>query len=249
MWMGIAVLKLLLMLPVLVAGIILSLFVPLMSRTLYHGIAARWYRIMMWLMGIRSRYEGAAPTGPCLVVSNHVSWADILVIGGRWPFTFLAMHEVKGWPVVGWLARRVGTLFIQRGNGAPDAIRQVADMLRSGHPVIIFPEGRTTDGSGVARFHPRIFQAAVDAAVPVQPLGLVYRDRGSPTGTPTRATFADGVGFVGSFWRTIAGPPVDVHVKAFPVVGPLPDRQALSDQAKASIRAHPGFTTGSQSSG
>lgn len=236
------------MLVVVLGGVVLSLFVPWMTRSVYHGIARGWYRVMMGLMGIRGRYEGDLRETPCLVVSNHVSWADILVIGARWPFTFLAMHEVNHWPVVGWLARRVGTLFIRRGNGAPGAIRQVADVLREGHSVIIFPEGRTTDGTTVARFHPRIFQAAVDSGVAVQPIGLVYRDRGSDAGSTTRVTFSDGIGFLRSLWRTIAGPPVDVHVIAFDAVGPLRDRQGLSDRARASIRSHGGFTAGSRDS-
>ena len=249
MWTAIAILRLILMLPALLVGVAISLLVPWMPPGLYHRITSGWYRTMLWLMGIRGRYDGSVHDGPCLVVSNHVSWADILVIGARWPFTFLAMHEVNGWPVVGWLARRVGTLFIRRGNGAPDAIRQVADVLRDGRSVIVFPEGRTTDGTTVARFHPRIFQAAVDAVVPVQPLGLVYRDSGSAAGSTTRTTFSDGVGFVRSLWCTIAGPPVNVHVVAFGAVGPLDDRQALSNQANALIRAHNGFTARSQGPG
>ena len=243
MWTLIAVARLALMLPVLLIGIVLSLFIPLMSGTVYRFIASTWYGTMLALMGFRARYQGAvAEDGAVLMVSNHVSWADILVIGARWPYTFLAMHELRHWPVVGWLARRVGTLFIRRGEGAPGAIRQVAEALQAGHSVVLFPEGRTSLGTGVGRFHPRIFQAAVQARVPVRPVALVYRDRGAEPGAATRATYADEAGFVAGLWRTLAGPPVDVHVVAFESVGPLEDRQALARQSWERVRTHPGFT-------
>jgi 1-acyl-sn-glycerol-3-phosphate acyltransferase len=243
----VALIRLLLMLPVLALGVLLSLFVRWMPAAIYHQVLTTWYRTMLLFMGIRARYHGPGIRGPVLMVSNHVSWADILVLGARWPFTFLAMHEVSGWPVVGWLAERVGTLFIRRGSGAPDAIRQVADVLRSGKPVILFPEGRTTEGIRVARFHPRIFQAAIDAAVPVQPVALVYRDRKSPPGSPSRVTFADSAGFLQGLWRTISGPPIDVEVRVFDSLALVPDRQELSRQAREAIKSHPGFTSRSQS--
>lgn len=246
MWTLFAVARLVVMLPVLLLGIFLSLFVPLMPRPVYRFVAATWYGTMLALMGVRGRYQGTASEGAVLMVSNHVSFADILVIGARWPYTFLAMHEISRWPVVGWLARRIGTLFIRRGRGAPDAIRQVTDVLRAGRSVIFFPEGRTSYGTGVGRFHPRIFQAAVDARVPVQPVALYYRDRLAEPGAGTRATFADDAGFMACLWRTMAGPPVDVHVIAFEPVGPLEDRVALARGAWELVRGHPGFTADSR---
>lgn len=247
MWIPIGLLRLILMVPVLLAGVLLTLFIRRMPLPIYRGILTGWYRLMLLLMGIRVRYLGPEVDETVLMVSNHVSWADILVLGVRWPFTFLAMHEVSRWPIVGWLARRVGTLFIRRGTGAPDAIRQVTVVLQSDQSVIFFPEGRTTDGTRVARFHPRIFQAAVDAAVPVQPVALVYSDPESPPGTPTRTTFADGAGFFGGLWRTISGPPINVDVRTFKPLTPSTNREDLSRRARAAIESHPGFILGSRS--
>ncbi len=241
MWTGIAALRLLLIGSVVLVGVVLSLFVPFFSAGVYHRIAANWYGIVLALTGIRARYQGAVVDGPVLIVSNHVSWADVLVIGARWPFIFLAMQEINRWPVVGWLSRRVGTLFILRGRGAPGAIRQVSEALRSGQSVILFPEGRTSPGIEVKRFHPRIFQAAINAGVPVQPVGLVYQDHGTAPGGGTRATYSDDAGFLSSLWRTMAGPRVDVEVVVFPALSPTEDREALARAAWEHIRGHPGF--------
>ncbi len=233
-----AICRLVLMLPVILAGVALSLWVPSMSTATYRRMAAIWYRTMLVLTGIRIRYRDGVGSGTVLMVSNHVSWADILVLGARWPFTFLAMHEVGGWPVIGWLARQVGTLFIDRGRGAPGAIRQVTETLQSGESVILFPEGRTSPGNEIRRFHPRIFQAAVNAGVPVQPIALVYQDSGVGPGAGTRATFADGAGFLASLWRTLAGPRVTVDVVVCSLVGPMADRDLLAKAAREGIRAH-----------
>ncbi len=246
MWVPVALLRLLLMLPVLLTGALICLFIAHLSRGLQDRIVSTWHRVMLWCMGIRARYRGPAVTGPVLMVANHVSWADILVLGARWPFAFLAMAEVRRWPLVGWLAGRVGTLFIRRGEGASDALRQVAAVLREGRSAILFPEGRTTDGTRVARFHPRLLQAAVETGAPVQPVALGYQDRGSENGAPSRVTYADEAGFLEGLWRVISGPLIDVDVRVYPVVGPADDRQLLSREAHTAISSHPRFTARSQ---
>ena len=110
-------------------------------------------------------------------VSNHISWADIAVLGSLLDARFVARADLAGWPLAGWLARRHGTIFVERAR--PGDSRSQADAiataLASGHNVLLFAEGTTSDGSGVLPFRPALFAAAI-AARRVQPVALAYRD-------------------------------------------------------------------------
>ncbi len=109
------------------------------------------------------------------LVANHVSWLDIPVIAAARPCHFLSKAEVARWPVIGWLARSVGTLFIRRGAGESRAkAGEIREHLALGRGILVFPEGTTTDGTAVRRFFPQLFAAAEDA--PVQTVAVRYRD-------------------------------------------------------------------------
>ena len=213
------------------------------GRARFNRVAMRWNRVMVALLGVRCRYRGAgiatvdAAPAPAhgrgaLLVSNHISWLDTLVFGARWPVLFLAKSEVAAWPALGWLARRAGTLFIARGHGAEQATRDIGDALRRGRSVVLFAEGRTTDGRGVKRFQPRLLQAALDAGAPVQAAALRYTDRRGRT--VTRHSFAVTT-LIRGVWRAVAGPPITAEITLF---APLPpaDRQTLARQAEQSVR-------------
>lgn len=213
------------------------------GRARFNRVAMRWNRVMVKLLGVRCRYRGAgiatvdAAPAPAhgrgaLLVSNHISWLDTLVFGARWPVLFLAKSEVAAWPALGWLARRAGTLFIARGHGAEQATRDIGDALRRGRSVVLFAEGRTTDGRGVKRFQPRLLQAALDAGAPVQAAALRYTDRRGRT--VTRHSFAVTT-LIRGVWRAVAGPPITAEITLF---APLPpaDRQTLARQAEQSVR-------------
>lgn len=137
-----------------------------------------WHRRFCAILGIDIRVHGAPLDGHAMWVSNHISWLDIPVLGARFPVYFLSKAEIARWPVVGWLARVAGTLFIQRGAGDAGQVgEQLAAHLRAGRNVLFFPEGTTTDGVKLKRFFHKLFTAAVSADVPVQPVLLCYRDQ------------------------------------------------------------------------
>lgn len=132
-------------------------------------------------LGFRVNIRGARPEGTVLLVSNHISWSDIPILGGVLPLRFLSKVEVRSWPVIGWLAEQAGTLFIRRGGGQAQATRgQIADTLRSGQSVLVFPEGTTTLGITVLPFHSRLLSAAIDAKIPIQPISIGYRRDNHP---------------------------------------------------------------------
>lgn len=115
--------------------------------------------------------------GSGLVVANHLSYLDILFFSSRMPCIFVSKADVLSWPVFGILARCGGTIFIQRGLGSvlDEVSRQLSAALKEGIPVVLFPEGTSTDGSTVLRFYPGLFQTAVDIQAPVTASAIAYQ--------------------------------------------------------------------------
>jgi lyso-ornithine lipid O-acyltransferase len=142
----------------------------------FRDIAFRWHKRTLKILHIDVTYHGKPPEPPVLAVSNHISWLDIIMIAQAMPVDFLSKAEIRSWPLYGWLAVRGGTLFIERGsqNAADQAIKQIKDNLHHGDNVLIFPEGTTTDGNGIRKFHARLLAAAQQTGIPIQPLALRY---------------------------------------------------------------------------
>src|SRR6185295_28294 len=141
-----------------------------------------WNARLLRLLGIALHSSGTPRQGATLIVSNHVSWLDILVINAVHPVRFVSKAEVRHWPLLGWLVACAGTLFIERERRR-DALRvvhQVAAALRAGEIVALFPEGTTSDGNGVLPFHANLLQAALSAHAPMQPIALRYSDAHAP---------------------------------------------------------------------
>jgi 1-acyl-sn-glycerol-3-phosphate acyltransferase len=132
------------------------------------------------------RLVGEQPRRPMLWLANHVSWVDISMLGMLSPMSFLAKAEVRQWPLLGWLAAEAGTVFIQRGAGESEQLnKQLALHLQDGRNVLLFPEGTTTDGSVLRRFHSRLLSCAIESGSPIQPVAIRYlRDGQSDTVTP-----------------------------------------------------------------
>lgn len=139
------------------------------------GVTSWWHTRTADILGIVVTVSGPKPRLPALLVANHVSWLDIVVLGALTPTVFLSKYEVRRWPVVGWLAARAGTLFIRRGDGEAGGItEQIAARLRGGAMLTLFPEGTTTDGRDVRPFFPRLLAAASSAQTPIVPVALRY---------------------------------------------------------------------------
>lgn len=170
-------------------------------------------RLLLRALGIRLVVRGAARDGAALVVANHVSWVDILAVTATAPAVPVAKGEVAAWPLIGTLARRTGTVFVSRrvGRDLPGSVAGITDALRRGHRVLLFPEGTTTPGGPPGAFRRAGFQAAVDAAVPVQPVAIEYVDRqGRAT---VAAAFVDQDTLLASVWRLLRSGPVQVRVR------------------------------------
>ena len=141
----------------------------------------RLTRTILLILGISVvAPERTRETGACLLVSNHLSYLDVLVIGSVYSteqsgsIGFVAKSEVASWPLIGWLARLGGALFLERGQvrSSVQTVFRVSRSLRSGRQMHVFPEGTTTDGRGLTTFHPLFFTAAIRSGRPVLPLTL-----------------------------------------------------------------------------
>jgi len=146
-----------------------------------------------------------------LYVMNHISWFDIPVLASQQPLHFLSKAEVKSWPLIGWFAQRAGTLFIKRGgNGAAkNSLNEITQCLNNGGSVVVFPEGTTTDGSGIRNFHGRLLQAAIDAQVEIQPVALRYPYKG---GINPYVPYIDDMSFIDSVFGLTKSKPLDVEL-------------------------------------
>lgn len=176
-----------------------------------------WLGRITRLMGMEIELTGDFPlpdnTG-FLLVSNHVSWTDIPVIGSLAQINFLSKAEVKGWPLIGRLAHTTGTLFIQRGAGHTDTVaHQIADYLEQGRSVLFFPEGTTTDGSSVKRFHRKLFRACEHVETEVLPLAIHYEVEGFDHNP---VAFIDDDEFTQHIWKLLSFSRVKVKVAVLP---------------------------------
>ncbi|MCB1874959.1 MAG: 1-acyl-sn-glycerol-3-phosphate acyltransferase [Chromatiales bacterium] len=193
-----------------------------------------WHGRLCDILDISVRVSGRPGREPVLLVSNHVSWLDIPVLAGVQPVGFLAKREVRDWPVVGWLCRRVRTRFIARGSrkSSANALGGLVDDLKTGRSMAVFPEGTTHEGSELGNYHPLVFQSCIDAGVKVQPVVLFYADhRGRHL---PEAAFIGDDGFVPHLWRMLSLSGTRVYVHFAPVI--TPEGETRRDLARESRR-------------
>ena len=169
-----------------------------------------WQNRSCDILGIQITVSGYRPKPPVLMVSNHVSWLDIIVLNALTPTVFLSKSEVQRWPIIGWLATRAGTIFIRRGNGETHTVKaQIAERLQADELVTIFAEGTTTDGRQVRPFFPRLFAAAIETETPVVPVALRYHVDGD---FDPIAPYTDNQTLLDNFLGLIGRPHTRVHI-------------------------------------
>ncbi|MGH3764317.1 MAG: lysophospholipid acyltransferase family protein [Pseudonocardiaceae bacterium] len=224
----------------LLAGVVLAAALPLLGPAERERTLRAWYRALLRALRIQLEVTGgdrfASPAVGILVVSNHMSWLDLIVLGAVQPLRMVAKSEVRGWPVVGPLARRAGTIFIDRErlSTLPATVDAVSRALAGGAAVGLFPEGTTWCGRATGKFRPAVFQAAVNTAAPVRPVALRYHLAGA--GATTVASFVGPTTLWEAVLRVAGVHGVVVTVHLLP---PLPtaglDRRALATRAEAAV--------------
>ncbi|MET9520092.1 lysophospholipid acyltransferase family protein [Streptomyces sp. NPDC002994] len=168
-----------------------------------------------------------------LIVANHISWLDVVAVLAVEPVTLLAKREIGQWPVIGTLARRVGTRFIDREElrELPRVMADLASVLSSGRSVLVFPQATTWCSAPGGRFRRATFQAALDAGAPVRPVTISYEQTGAPS---TVAAFLGDEDFVTSLRRVAGASGLTARVTAHPPLL-LTDRRSLAAEALAAV--------------
>lgn len=148
-----------------------------------------WHRQFLKLLHIETRIHGDIHPGNHLMVANHISWKDIILLNSIYATRFVAKSEIARWPLVGWLSNKVGTLFVKRGS-ISDIRRlneQIAQLMMAGEKVTLFPEGATGEGEEISHLYPGLFQSVIDtqnqaqkdepieAPLGVQPIVIIYK--------------------------------------------------------------------------
>ena len=182
---------------------------PKLSDTQQARAVEVWARGMLAIMGIEVRVKGHPAAGPVLMTANHISWLDILVMHAACHCRFVAKSEIQNWPLLGVLTTGGGSLYIERSSNR-DAMRLVhhmADALRQGDVLAVFPEGGTGDGVNLLPFHANLLQAAVSAGAPLQPVALQFVEAASHQRSLAPCYHAQDT-LVSSLWRTLCAPPL-----------------------------------------
>lgn len=198
-----------------------------------------WSVRMLQLCGMRLvvHNDGARLDEGALVVANHISWIDIYVLNAWRPTPFVSKAEIRKWPVVGWLAEQLGTVFIQREkrSDAKRIMHELANRLNAGELMCVFPEGTTSDGLQLLPFHSNMFQAAVSASRPVQPVCMMYEDaQGRQSTAPA---YIGDLTLGQSLDALLRGGPLTAHVYVGAPLAPGADRRLLAAEAQASVAA------------
>lgn len=192
----------------------LRLEFPRLSEDERHQRVQAWARRMLALLGIALQVRGQPPLrGPVLLVSNHISWLDILVLHAARHCRFVSKADVKRWPLIGALATGAGTLYIERESrrDAMRVVHHVAASLQSGDIVAVFPEGTTSDGVDLLPFHANLIQAAIAAPAPAQPVALQFIETHTGRMSLDPCYIGDDT-LLASLWRTLTGPDITAVV-------------------------------------
>lgn len=227
-WRALAAAALLMSLPLLA--------MPLPGRV---HVQRSYCRLMLRCLGVRIRLSGGPirNLGGVMVVSNHVSWVDVFVVGAVLPGSFVARADLVDWPGLGMAARIMRVIPIDRASlrGLPAVVAAVTRRLAEGRTVVAFPEGTTYCGRSHGRFHPALFQAAVDAGRPVQPLHVTYRYADGRRSTVP--VFVGDDGLWDSLKRTIRARRTFAHVEVAALQLPRSSRHELAARCETAARA------------
>jgi 1-acyl-sn-glycerol-3-phosphate acyltransferase len=213
---------------------VMALRFPSLDAAGRHARIGWWSAGLLRAVGVGLQVRGTPRPGASLLLANHVSWLDVAALHAAVPHArFVSKADVLHWPLLGWLVKNAGTLFIERERKR-DALRVVhamADAMRAGETVAVFPEGTTGLGPQLLPFHANLLQAAIATATPIQPAVLRFADAGQ--------RFSPAVEFVGettllqSLWRVATARGLVVYVELLaPQTSAHADRRALAEHLR-----------------
>ncbi len=198
-------------------------------------IKKQWLRWFGLIINLQIVKEGELPEQPAIIVSNHISWLDIVVIGQYLPAYFVAKSDILSWPVIGFLARQAGTIFIRRGDKKHimATAEKMVWLLKQNSNIIAFPEGTTTKGDSVLSFHASLFQPALLTKSVIQPTAIQYQGLAKE-----QAPFVGDDAFVPHLIKILSLDKIEVHLSFLPTVNSSgKNRHSVSHDAREVILA------------
>lgn len=220
--------------------LIVTLLFPRLSDVQRQQHIGRWSRRVLRALGVTLRAQGQLAPGAKMLVANHVSWLDVMVLHALCPQArFVAKSEVRRWPVLGRLVAGAHTFFVerQRPHEARQTVAAIAAALRTGATVVLFPEGTTSDGQSVLPFRSSLLQAALAGGTVVRPVALRYADAHQ---RPSRhAPYIDDDTLLGSLWRTARAEQLVAEVRVLPALAgtDAADRRVLAVALRNAVQA------------
>ena len=218
---------------VLRGALTLLLLFPWIRLEQKHDHIQRWSLRLLKIFGIKLNVLNShiLPKQPYLLASNHISWVDIHAINAFKPIRFVAKSEVASWPIFGWMAKQLGTVFIRRDSSrhARQVVGQIALVLAN-ESVCIFPEGTSTIGTDVLPFKSNLFESAMEAKVEVYSLAIRYRSEVTGLASDTTAFIGD-MGLLESMSKILKDRKLIVELTFLPpssIQATLKDRKLLT---------------------
>ncbi|MFQ5527692.1 MAG: lysophospholipid acyltransferase family protein [Thermoanaerobaculia bacterium] len=198
-----------------------------------------WARAVLRILKVEVEVVGRPPEPPFLLVSNHLSYLDIVVLSSLADTVFVAKSEVESWPVLGFIVRNMDTIFVDRNlrRDIPRVVAQIEDAFEAGEGVVIFPEGTSTPGEAVAPFRPSLLEPAARGSLPVRTAALGYdTPDGQPTARETVCWWGE-MTFRPHFLRLLALPSLSARVAFGGEVVRDSDRKRLAERLEAGVRS------------
>jgi 1-acyl-sn-glycerol-3-phosphate acyltransferase len=205
----------------------------------------RWSQQLLQICGVRVEVDAASATlvPGAVVVANHISWLDIFVINAMQPCRFVAKSDIRDWPVLGWLCEQAGTIFIARGNrrDVRRIFQGLVASIHAGERVAFFPEGTTAAQGTVLPFHANLFEAAIDAEVPIQPYALRYLDDAGRLHSAVE--FIGDMSFTQSMIAILKARKISAHLQLLPAIDVTgAHRRELAADARQAVAQALGVT-------
>ena len=232
--------KIFLLIGHILSACIQCLVIPFLPYSLRSKLIQTWSKRLLKIFEIRLIVHGnhqlLSDQQSALIVSNHISWIDIHVINTISPVIFVAKSDVANWPIFGWIAKRIGTIFIVREkvSDIKRVLSLMGQLLGSHKKVCIFPEGTSTDGRSVLKFKSNLFQVAVNTNTRVIPICITYKEQGRYSDI---TAFIGEMGLIDSIKKMLKSSDMDVHVHILEPLSDIDSRQDLANLSHQLIEA------------
>jgi 1-acyl-sn-glycerol-3-phosphate acyltransferase len=232
--------RLLLVLLHLLKGLLIcTLVFPWLGQERRMARIGRWSAQLLRIFRVSVEVaSGSNAAARGLWVANHVSWIDVFVINALFPACFVAKSEVRGWPLIGALSARAGTIFVERKSRRDlhRAIGKLVTALSAGERAVVFPEGTSAAQGAMLPFRANLFEAAIEAKVAVQPVAISYFD--ADGNLHDAVEYIGAMTFVESMVAMLSGKPIRAVLHALPALtSHAVDRRHLAQLAHGAIRS------------